>query len=151
MDRDCARKFTTCVTDIMLIFFFICALMILVALFLILPPLFQAEAGANRDEARAANLLVYQDQLRELEADLKSGLLTEVQYEQDKEELERRLLEDVGDAKQSREASKKVAPRRLGYVIAVAIPIAAILFYLIVGNPKALDLRPSTPPAVGSR
>ena len=135
----------------MLIFFFICALMVLVALFLILPPLFQREPDANSNEARTTNVLVYKDQLRELEADLKSGLLSGAQYEQDKEEIERRLLEDVGDAKQTRDSSKKGAPRRLGYVIAIAIPIAAILFYLIVGNPKALDLRPSSPPAVGTR
>ena len=125
--------------------------MVLLALFLILPPLFQAEAEANRNQARTTNLLVYKDQLRELEADLKSGLLSEAQYEQDKEEIERRLLEDVGDAKQPLDASRKAAPRKLGYVIAVAIPIAAILFYLIVGTPKALDLRQTNPPAVGAR
>ena len=135
----------------MLIFFFICALMVLVALFLILPPLFQAEAEANRNQARTTNLLVYKDQLRELEADLKSGLLSEAQYEQDKEEIERRLLEDVGDAKQSRDTPKKAAPRRLGYVVAIAIPIAAIVFYLIVGTPKALDLRQTNRPPVGAR
>lgn len=135
----------------MLIFFFIIALMVLLALFLILPPLFQGEAGADRDEARTANLLVYQDQLRELEADLKSGLLSQAQYEQDKEELERRLLEDVGDAKRSIQAGKKGAPRKLGYVIAVAIPVAAILFYFIVGHPKALDLRPSTSSEIRTR
>lgn len=135
----------------MLIFFFICALMVLAALFLILPPLFQAEAEANGNEARTTNLLVYKDQLRELEADLKSGLLSEAQYEQDKEEIERRLLEDVGEAMQSRDTSRTAAPRKLGYVIAVAIPIAAILFYLIVGTPKALDSRQSNPPPVGAR
>jgi cytochrome c-type biogenesis protein CcmH len=135
----------------MLIFFFICALMVLVALFLILPPLFQAEAEANRNQARTTNLLVYKDQLRELAADLKSGLLSEAQYEQDKEEIERRLLEDVGDAKQSRDTSKKAAPRRLGYVVAIAIPIAAIVFYLIVGTPKALDLHQTNRPPVGAR
>jgi cytochrome c-type biogenesis protein CcmH len=135
----------------MLIFFFIIVLMVLLALFLILPPLFQAEAGPNRDEARTSNLLVYQDQLRELEADLKSGLLSEAQYQEDKEELERRLLEDVGEAKRSGDARQQNAPRKLGYVIAVAIPIAAILFYFLVGNPKALDLRSSQPAEIRTR
>ncbi len=135
----------------MLIFFFICALMVLAALVLILPPLFQTKAEPNRNQARTTNLLVYKDQLRELEADRKSGLLSEAQYEQDKEEIERRLLEDVGDAKQSRDTSKKTVPRRLGYVVAIAIPIAAIVFYLIVGTPKALDLRQTNPPSAGAR
>src|SRR2546423_14495665 len=135
----------------MLIFFFIIALMVLLALFLIVPPLFHAEDGADGDEARTANLLVYQDQLRELEAALKSGLLSEAQYDQDKEELERRLLEDVGDTKRSSDAGKKGASRRLGYAIAVAIPVAAILFYFIVGTPKALELPPSNPPEIRTR
>jgi cytochrome c-type biogenesis protein CcmH len=135
----------------MLIFFFICALMVLLALFLILPPLFESEAGENTDEARAANLLVYQDQLRELQADLKAGLLSEAQYEQDKEELERRLLEDVGTAKQSPGTFKKIATRKLGYAVAVAIPIAAILFYLVVGKPKALEPAPPPPPNLRAR
>src|ERR1043166_1080901 len=82
-------------------FFFICALIVLLALWLILPPLWQSASNAKVDDARSANLLVYQDQLRELQADLNTGLLTQTQYDQDKEEIERRLLEDVGDQKRS--------------------------------------------------
>jgi len=95
----------------MLIFWFICAMMVLLALWFVLPALWQTGADAKTGDARAANLLVYQDQLRELAADLKSGLLSEAQYEQDKEELERRLLDDVGDGKQSRLQSNSAVAR----------------------------------------
>ena len=112
--------------------------MVVLALALILPPLLQSTADAKTEDARAANLLVYQDQLRELEADLKSGLLAETQYDQDKEEIERRLLEDVGDRKHA-SRSKQIGTRKLAYGLAIVIPVTAIVFYLVVGNPKSLD------------
>ena len=130
-------------------FFFICALMVLLALWLILPPLWQSATNAKVDDARSANLLVYQDQLRELQTDLKTGLLTQTQYDQDKEEIERRLLEDVGDEKRSL-SPKTIANRRLAYAVAIFIPVAAIVFYLFVGSPRLTD-SPSVPPSTLQR
>ena len=133
----------------MLLFWIICALMLLFMLWFVLPPLFQNEAQANSDEARAANLLVYQDQHRELEADLKTGLLSENQYQQDKEELERRLLDDV--PARDHKSSRTMATRKIGYALAIALPVAVILFYLAVGNPRALDIGPGTQGAPAMR
>lgn len=132
----------------MVLFIFICVLMVLLALWLILPPLWQSAGVAQVEDARAANVLVYQDQLRELQSDLKTGLLTQAQYDQDKEEIERRLLEDVGDEKRS--DSPKMATRRLGYAVAIFIPVAAILFYLVVGSPRLVD-SPATQPSTLQR
>lgn len=134
----------------MIIFWFICALMVLLALWFVLPALWHTEPDAKTDDARGANLLVYQDQLRELAADLKSGLLSEAQYEQDKEELERRLLEDVSDGK-ARPSAKQLRSRALAYAIAIAIPVAALTFYFVVGNPKAVDPNAANPPIIRSR
>jgi cytochrome c-type biogenesis protein CcmH len=128
----------------MLTFWIICALMMLFTLWFVLPPLLQGKGETKSDEATAANLLVYQDQHREMEADLKHGLLTETQYQQDKEELERRLLAEVGDEKQAH--SRVVATRKLGYAIAVAIPVAVIIFYFVVGNPRAIEGQRSAAP-----
>jgi cytochrome c-type biogenesis protein CcmH len=133
----------------MLIFWIICALMVVISLWFILPPLFQSDAKTKTNEARAANLLVYQDQHRELEADLKTGLLSEAQYEQDKEEIERRLLDDVAATDQIR--SRPMVTRKLGYALAIALPVAVILFYLAVGSPRQLNVEPSTPTAPATR
>ena len=133
----------------MIIFLLICVLMVLMALWFVLPALWQT-TDPKADEARAANLLVYQDQLRELAADLKSGLLSESQYEQDKEELERRLLEDVGDGK-TKLPSRQLRSRALAYAIAIAIPVAALAFYFAVGNPKAVDPNAVNPPIMRTR
>ena len=133
----------------MILFGTICALMFVVIFWLVLPPLFQGGDASSVDESRAANLLVYQDQHRELEADLKNGLLTEAQYQQDKEELERRLLADVATKEQK--PARALVTRKLGYALAVAIPIAAILFYLAVGNPKGLSAGPADPSSAITR
>jgi len=134
----------------MVLFFFICAVMVVLALSLILPPLWQSAKDSQVEDARAANVLVYQDQLRELRSDLKTGLLTQAQYDQDKEEIERRLLEDVGDEKRSA-SPKTVATRRLAYAVAIFIPVAAILFYMLVGSPRLIDSAATPPPTLQRR
>jgi cytochrome c-type biogenesis protein CcmH len=134
----------------MVVFIFICALMILLALWLVLPPLWQSARDARVEDARAANVLVYQDQLRELQTDLKTGLLTQAQYDQDKEEIERRLLEDIGDGKRS-DSPKTLATRRLAYAVAIFIPVAAILFYIFTGSPRLIDSPPSPPSTLQRR
>ena len=127
----------------MVLFIFICVLMVLLALWLIVPPLWPSAGKAQIEDARAANVLVYQDQLRELQTDLKTGLLAQSQYDQDKEEIERRLLEDIGDEKRSN-SPKTLASRRLAYAVAIFIPLAAILFYMFTGSPRLID-SPATP------
>ena len=133
----------------MLLFWVICALMVLFTLWFILPPLFENDAKTKTDEARAANLLVYQDQHRELEADLKTGLLSEAQYQQDKEEIERRLLDDLTATDQTR--SRPILTRKVGYALAIALPVAVVLFYLAVGSPRQLSVEPPTRPAPAIR
>ncbi|HXT62006.1 MAG TPA: c-type cytochrome biogenesis protein CcmI [Pyrinomonadaceae bacterium] len=130
----------------MILFIFLCTLMVLLALWLVLPPLFRSAKDAKPENARTANLLVYQDQLRELQGDLESGLLTQAQYDQDKEEIERRLLEDVGDEK-TRGATKAITTRKLAYVVAILIPVTALVLYVLVGSPKSLESQ-TAPPAL---
>ena len=126
----------------MLSFWIIAALFVLLALWFILPPLLQKTDNNKGDEMRAANVLVYKDQFKEMEADLKNGLFSEEQYRQDKDELERRLLEDV-KAPNPESSAPSAATRKFAYGVATAIPIGMIAFYLVVGNPKALS--PSLP------
>ena len=122
----------------MLTFWIICILMVMLALWFVLPALLQRSEKKNPDELRTANILIYQDQLQELESDLKSGLISQELHQQDKEELERRLLEDVETAKNS-PSNSKIGTRNLVYGVALVIPAAAIAFYLVVGNPNAIN------------
>jgi cytochrome c-type biogenesis protein CcmH len=135
----------------MLLFWIVCGLMILLALWFVLPPLFAHAGGQKSDEMRAANVLIYQDQRQELETDLRNGLIGEQDQQKEKEELERRLLADTETAKRASPSSPGTSPatRKVAYAVAAAIPIVAIAFYLVRGNPKALnpETAPSTQPA----
>ena len=138
----------------MLLFWIICTLMIMLALWFVLPPLFAGTENGKDNAARAANLLIYQDQTRELETDFVNGLIGEPEYQKEKEELERRLLADIETANAS--SSSSVTPpgiKKWSYGAAAAIPIVAIGFYLARGNPKALnpETAPNTQPGAASQ
>jgi cytochrome c-type biogenesis protein CcmH len=121
----------------MLIFWIICALLVLLALWFVLPAFGQQGEETKTDDRGAANLLVYQDQYRELEADLKNGLIAQEQFQQEKDELERRVLDDV--KAKSTDPAPLPAGRKVGYGVAAAIPILAVALYFVVGTPKALS------------
>jgi cytochrome c-type biogenesis protein CcmH len=122
----------------MLTFWIIVALFILFALWFVLPPLLEKSGENEPDDLRPANVLIYQDQLKEMESDLKNGLISEPQYQQDKEELERRLLDDV-NAPGSVARSASSVTNKFAYGVGLAIPIGVIALYFAVGNPKALS------------
>lgn len=123
----------------MLTFWIIAALFLLLAFWFILPALLN-KPGADEDvERREANVLVYKDQNRELDADLKDGLIGEEQYQQEKTELERRLLDDVA-SKSVTGATNQKGANSFAYGVAAFIPIGAIALYLVVGNPKGINL-----------
>jgi cytochrome c-type biogenesis protein CcmH len=110
------------------------ALLLAGALLFVVPPLLRREArpGATRD---AVNVAVYRDQLRELEADLRSGVLDADQHERARSEIEARLLADMGG-----DAPAKSPPRSRATALALGlfVPACALAVYLAVGNPRAL-------------
>jgi cytochrome c-type biogenesis protein CcmH len=122
----------------MLTFWIIAALFMLFALWFVLPPLVQKPDDDKADDRRAANVLIYKDQFKEMEGDLKNGLMTEEQYQQDKEELERRLLEDI-NRPAGEPTSAAPATRKFAYAVGLFIPVGVIALYFVVGNPNALS------------
>jgi cytochrome c-type biogenesis protein CcmH len=123
----------------MLTFWIIAALFIMFALWFVLPPLLQKTVDDQSDDRRAANVLIYKDQLKEMAADVKTGLMSEEQYQQDKEELERRLLEDVKIDLPHQSPAAAPASRKFAYGVGLLIPAGVIAFYLVVGNPQGLS------------
>src|SRR6266581_2049771 len=123
----------------MLIFWIVIALLILLALWFVLPPLFQSDETKKEDDLRAVNISIYQDQCQELVDDRRNGLIAEEQYQREKEELERRLLDDVQTTNNKSSARPLQPNRRIAYSVAAAIPLAAVSFYFVVGNLKALS------------
>lgn len=127
----------------MILFWVICAILILIALAFVLPPALRGTQEANLktdDERKQANIAVYRDQLSELEADLRNGIVAAEQYAQDRDEIERRLLEDTAQVQTKKTAA--AAPgnaRNTAYLLGLGIPFIAIIFYLKIGEPKLID------------
>jgi cytochrome c-type biogenesis protein CcmH len=118
----------------MILFWLIGAALAGIALFFVLRPLVSG-GRASAVSRNNANLAIYRDQLRELDADLAAGKLAQADYARSRAELEARLLEDVAEAPPH-------APRREGRIAAVAagiaIPVGALALYLLVGSPGAI-------------
>lgn len=101
-------------------------------------PLLRRHGGAGASR-KAINTAIYRDQLAELERDLASGVLSQADYGSARDELERRVLEDVAaDASTAAPASPRRLPRT-ALALAVTLPLAAAVLYVVLGTPAALD------------
>jgi cytochrome c-type biogenesis protein CcmH len=105
------------------------AVLIVIALAFILPPLLQSREGPALTPVKEANIAVYRDQIRELERDRRNGIVSQEQYDQDRDELERRLLDDVSSSGTPSQPKAPAAGRKLGYVLGIGIPVLSISLY----------------------
>jgi len=117
-----------------ILFWVICALMIVIALAFVLPPALQRsdEVEVVSDEERKqANIAVYRDQLSELDADLRNGIVAEDQYAQDRDEIERRLLEDIVTTRSKKKTATTAAldARSTAYLLGFGLPLIAVTLY----------------------
>jgi cytochrome c-type biogenesis protein CcmH len=133
----------------MMLFWVICAVLIIIAFAFVLPTALQRNDKSQRtvaDERKLANIAIYRDQLSELEADLKNGIVSQEQYAQDRDEIERRLLEDTAGAVPAtrKGATAKVSPANQNTALALAfgLPLAAVIFYFQIGNPGSITGTP---------
>lgn len=136
----------------MITFWLVSAIMVAIALAFVLPPLLERpnkkSTAAHGRDIKAANIAVYQDQLKELDSDLKNGIVSAEQYEQDKADLERRLLEDVSSRSERSVTKSSGKPSQsAAYIVAVAVPVLAVAGYLLIGNQDASSAPQSAAPA----
>ena len=127
----------------MLVFWIIAIVLLLVVLALILPVLVRPNAAANTD-ANAEKRAIFRQQFAELEQDKTNGVLATAQYDAAKSELERRFLEEVGDAEKNIVAVSS-PDRRLAAVLLVALPLVAGLLYYKLGSPVSLSIPAVSP------
>lgn len=113
------------------------ALLTLAILALLLTPLLRRKAHSAATQ-RQLNAAIYRDQLNELERDFKDGGLSDADYRHDREELQRRLLEDSAETDPPA-AAPSGANKRTAVALAVLLPAAAIGLYAWLGNPEALN------------
>jgi cytochrome c-type biogenesis protein CcmH len=95
-----------------------------------------ASAGASEAAVSGAAGAVYRDQLAEIDAEARRGLIGEGEAEAARVEIARRLLATAGtESARVTSASAHGPLTAVTMVLAVALPIAAIAAYLAIGAP----------------
>jgi len=125
----------------MTVFVIVTLLLVVAALFFVIPPLQRYRSGRSTQSARSAlNVSVYRDQLVELDRDLANDVITEEQHRQGRLELEQRLLADV-PGNQPDEAQGPGAARggrTAAIVFGIAVPLFAAVMYVLLGAPQIM-------------
>ncbi len=111
--------------------------MVTVALAWVLWPLLRPGAARSVEHA-AANVSIFKDQFADLDADLARGTISAEQHAESKNELERRLLDEVHAAAESTVATRD-SHRWSAAIVALIVPIAAAALYWQIGTPAALS------------
>ena len=119
-----------------MLFWLICAAMTAAALYAVTRPLTVHTSAADVPDA-AADVSVYRDQLKEIEADRARALIGEAEAEAARIEVSRRLLARMETAEPVKAGSPQLS-RRVGWVFMAAVsmvPLLTLAFYLPYGSP----------------
>ncbi len=117
------------------LFWVFCVLVLILALLFVVLPLWRNSTRNNEVLRDAANLEILRDQVSEMDADLRNGLLTEELYEQGKGEIQARLVKEVGVTRQ--DVHIPDSSRKLAIILAILLPLTSISLYLYLGNYNA--------------
>lgn len=116
------------------------ALAVVLTLALLFRP-FLLKATGGGISRRQLNAAIYRDQLVRLEKDRADNMLSEADYAQARDELQRRVMEDTRDEDAT---AITRAPRKTMLAVGLALPALAIGLYVLLGNPTAM-LEPNGP------
>ena len=125
-------------------FWVVSGIFIVGALLFILPTLLRSKGGKSGVERGATNVSIYQDQIAELDNDLRYVSLNQEQYNQSKYELQQRMMQDMSE-ENSDSGTRTTSNRSIATsaVIILAMPILAVSLYLLLGNTRALMPQPA--------
>lgn len=121
----------------MTLFWILAAAMVIVAIGLLVPPLFGRRTLKDQDR-RAQNVAIARERLKELEAEHAGGNLDDKALEQARRELEEALADDVSGEGDANAAAPQRSPGMLA-IVAVLVPLLAVGLYLKLGNPDGLN------------
>lgn len=85
-----------------------------------------------------ANAKVYRDQIADLDREHESGHISDTEWQQSRDELSMRLLEDTS-AQDDPVAKQEKPALWTAVLVAVALPLSAVGMYMWVGEPDALN------------
>lgn len=108
----------------------------LLALLLLLPPLWRARSqGGAAVAGRSVNLAILREQLAQVDAEFASGALDADQHVSARADIARRVLDE--------ETQAEVVPMARGarvaaFAVTLVLPVFAVLAYVLLGNVQAL-------------
>lgn len=112
--------------------------LLLVSLAVLLPSLLKESDAAPAHSSEDALRSLYRAQLQELVREREAGNLSDADFAQAEEELQRRLLAELDQRVQPRAwANKPWLSRVSALALAVVVPVAAFVLYVQVGDPQA--------------
>ncbi|NOY63208.1 MAG: c-type cytochrome biogenesis protein CcmI [Gammaproteobacteria bacterium] len=128
----------------MMVFWMVAAGFIAVALFFLLPPMLRRGSAKAEVDRTAVNVSIYKEQFADLDRDLEQGTLSDIRLNQARADLQKRMLEDIGDSSAAVETKTERKPSLITAVlVAVAVPALAITLYQTLGNPQAFAEQPA--------
>jgi cytochrome c-type biogenesis protein CcmH len=122
----------------MTVFWSLAAIMVMVALLFVLPPLLRNRSitAVSQDDL---NTNVIRQQIADLDADLATGKLDKAQYDAARSDIERELLYDLGSAGNEPLEKPARSGRWITLLIIPAIPLCAVLLYQMMGSAELID------------
>ncbi|CAJ0722444.1 MAG: c-type cytochrome biogenesis protein CcmI [Ralstonia sp.] len=129
---------------VMTLFWLLAAALTAITMAVLLTPLLRrartdkVDTLIQRPTARSQMVRWYQDQLRELDADLRTGAIDAAGHAHARAELGRRLLDDTADTASTPQARPDRRPVLLAAVLLAALPTSAVLLYQHLGKPASL-------------
>ncbi len=99
----------------------------------VLAPLYRGARTARSERGQA--LAIYRDQLGEVERDLDRGVIADTEAAAARTEISRRLIR-AGQEDAEEGAAGGSGVRRFATIAIIAMPLAALVFYLFVGSPE---------------
>jgi cytochrome c-type biogenesis protein CcmH len=124
----------------MVVFGVVAALLLLIAVTILLFPLLRQTDSSVTIDRGDANLQVLRSQQTELDADLRSGVLSADQYESACAELERRVLDESQQTVPASSSALATRRWRTPAAIGLLMPVLAVFLYLYLGNVDGLDV-----------
>lgn len=118
-----------------IVFWCIAAMMLILALLFVLPPLLRRAEPLGTDAGDELNITVHRARLSELEEQFALGSLSEEQFRLARDELQRALLEDVSTPKATTPRSAGTRRWVAAGTVGLAIPLSSVVIYALVGSP----------------
>lgn len=119
-------------------FLILAGAMIALALAFVLPALVRRHKDDEQSLRARANVLIYRDQLAELDADMKNNSISREQHDAGRREIERRVLEDTLASLNEAPPESGGRGKWLPIALSVIIPLAAVGLYLKLGTPQVV-------------